>query len=280
MPGKKCSLLPLLLIVALSIVAAPTPAMAIPSFARQTGLTCGACHTAYPELNAFGREFKLNGYTFSGGNSKYPPFAAMVQPSFTHTAKDQELAPAPHFGNNDNAAVQQTSLFLGGKLLDKLGAFVQLTYDGVSRDLSIDNTDIRFADTGKLAGEAVVYGVTLNNNPTVQDLWNSTPAWGFPFASSSLAPSPAASTLVDGGFAQQVLGLGAYARWNSLLYGEAGAYKTLPFGVLQGLGVAAADVDVIDGAAPYWRLALEKNMGSQYVSVGTFGTRGRYISGA
>jgi hypothetical protein len=35
---------------------------AVPSFARQTGMTCAACHTVFPELTPFGRELKLNGY--------------------------------------------------------------------------------------------------------------------------------------------------------------------------------------------------------------------------
>src|SRR5215467_15371032 len=37
-------------------------AFAVPSFARQTGLACEACHTVFPELTPFGRAFKLNGY--------------------------------------------------------------------------------------------------------------------------------------------------------------------------------------------------------------------------
>ena len=37
-------------------------AYAVPSFGRQTGLACEACHTAFPELTPFGRRFKLNGY--------------------------------------------------------------------------------------------------------------------------------------------------------------------------------------------------------------------------
>src|SRR5262249_43462625 len=39
-----------------------------PSFARQTGLACSACHTHYPELTAMGRAFKLNGYVFRRGS--------------------------------------------------------------------------------------------------------------------------------------------------------------------------------------------------------------------
>ena len=37
-------------------------AVAVPSFARQTGISCEACHTVFPELNHFGRMFKANGY--------------------------------------------------------------------------------------------------------------------------------------------------------------------------------------------------------------------------
>ena len=37
-------------------------AAAIPAFARKYGLPCSACHTAWPELNAFGQRFRDNGY--------------------------------------------------------------------------------------------------------------------------------------------------------------------------------------------------------------------------
>jgi len=49
---------------ALSMLAT-TPAQAVPSFARQTGLACEACHTIPPELTPFGRRFRLNAYTLT-----------------------------------------------------------------------------------------------------------------------------------------------------------------------------------------------------------------------
>ena len=48
-------------LAAAALVAAPD-ARAVPSFARQTGMACEACHTVYPELTHFGRVFKANGY--------------------------------------------------------------------------------------------------------------------------------------------------------------------------------------------------------------------------
>ncbi|HSD32263.1 MAG TPA: hypothetical protein VLB49_10160 [Gemmatimonadales bacterium] len=38
----------------------------VPAFARQTGLACTKCHTQhFPSLNAFGRDFKMNGFTLA-----------------------------------------------------------------------------------------------------------------------------------------------------------------------------------------------------------------------
>ena len=42
---------------------AATESAALPSFARQTGFECVACHVSWPELTAVGRQFKLGGYT-------------------------------------------------------------------------------------------------------------------------------------------------------------------------------------------------------------------------
>ena len=50
-------------IVALSFLGLPQAAQAVPSFARQTGLACEACHTVFPQLTPFGRVFKASGYT-------------------------------------------------------------------------------------------------------------------------------------------------------------------------------------------------------------------------
>ena len=159
----------------------PRPAVSLPLYARQTGQPCATCHTAFLELTPFGRRFKLGGYTLGGGNWSGPPFAVMLQPTFTHTQVGQEGGAAPHFGPNNNFAMQQVSLFTGGRITDNLGAFIQGTYDGVARRFGWDNTDIRYADQGNVDGHNLLWGVTTNNNPTVQDVWNTIPAWRFPF---------------------------------------------------------------------------------------------------
>jgi len=45
-------------------------ASAVPSFARQTGMACDACHfNSYPILTAFGKSFKTGGYTMMGSET-------------------------------------------------------------------------------------------------------------------------------------------------------------------------------------------------------------------
>jgi hypothetical protein len=245
-------------------------AEALPSYARQTGQQCAACHNGFPELTPYGRLFKLNGYTFSGGNNDWPAIAAMAVPSFTHTSAGQPGGAAPGFGNNDNLGFTG-SLFYGGKIFDDLGAFAQLTYDQVPNQVHWDNLDIRYAHTSSLFGEELVDGISLNNNPTVEDPWNSTPAWGYPYLASQLAPTPAAGTLIEGGLAQQVLGLNPYIYWNRLVYADVGAYRTLGPWSLSALGIPPGGTSAIDGVAPNWRVAIEPQWGNNTWEIGTFG---------
>jgi hypothetical protein len=260
-------------LLASAAVFAATPASAVPSFARQTGQPCETCHVGAfgPQLTQTGRDFKLNGYVWSDGGS-HVPLAAMLQASLTNTKADQPGGAAPGFAANNNLAADQASLFVAGKITDESGIFVQITYDGIAKQLTWDNADLRYAHTFQLDGKPLILGATVNNNPTVQDPWNSTPAWGFPFAASDLAPSPAASTLVDGAFAQTVIGGGGYALWNDLVYVEADVYKGLGRDVRNALGVVpVSGSDSYDGVIPYWRVALEHQFGDHYLELGTFG---------
>jgi hypothetical protein len=247
-------------------------AHALPSYARQTGQQCAACHNGFPELTPYGRLFKLNAFTFLGGDSKLPAIATMWQGGFTHTQKDQPDGTTPHVGANDNFNFQSASVFYGGAIDSSLGlgAFSQATYDNIGRSFAWDNTDIRWAKPTTLGGETV-FGVSVNNNPSVTDLWNATPAWRFPFITSGVAPGQSASTMIEGAFAQQVVGLNAYAFWNRLVYTEFGVYHTLTRGADSAFGIVPTGTSSIRGLAPYWRLALQPEWGRNSFEIGTFG---------
>ncbi len=257
------------------LVLLPTPAHALPAFARQTGQACDMCHVGGfgPQLTAYGREFKLNGYTWGDVKNKLENFSAMIFGGMENTSKDLTAAQqTTHFGANNNWAVDQISLFYGGKITGNLGAFAQATYNGTADSYGWDNADIRYVRDTMLAGKPLVYGVDLNNNPTVQDLWQSTPAWGFPYVSSNLAPGPDYTPYLGGdGMAQTVGGLGVYGMWNDSIYAELTGYMALPDNFQRTVGNTVSGADHLSGVNPYWRLAYQKTIGPNYFSVGTYG---------
>jgi hypothetical protein len=263
------------------ILLVPQEASAVPSYARQTGLACEACHTVFPQLTPFGRVFKASGYTLSNSSkvqdvdrlkhylmslSDTPPVSVMAVASTSSAAKASDSQSS----KTSTDFPQQFSVFYAGEISDNVGAFAQVTYSDKSGSVGIDNTDIRFADVATLNGHSVIYGLSLNNNPTVQDLWNSTPAWGQPFMTSPVMTGPAAASRVEGAMAQAVAGLSAYAYVDQSIYGEAGVYRS----ALQGASVSQngnLTNNVISGVAPYWRFAYEADWGQNSWEVGTFG---------
>jgi hypothetical protein len=82
-----------------AMLGAIEPALAVPSYARQTGQECIACHVSFPELTPYGRYFKLTGYTIgkvaiSSEGINYVPLAVMAQVSVTNTRNNNTTDPA------------------------------------------------------------------------------------------------------------------------------------------------------------------------------------------
>jgi hypothetical protein len=260
-------------IFALALVSMSAPrAGAVPAFAAQTGLACQACHVGGfgPQLTPTGREFKLNGYTLRT-KSFSVPFSAMLVASYLHTQQAQNPPPAPNFSPNDNFALDQVSLFFAGGFGDHFGAFVQGTYDGVAEAWHWDNLDLRAVDKIKVKSADVTLGMSLNNAPSVQDVWNTLPAWGYPYTTSTLAPTSSTSPLLNGALAQTSLGLTGYAWINSEYYLEAGAYWSPGAGLLSDLGVDPTSPGSIAGAAPYARIAFQHDIGPGTLELGAYG---------
>ena len=260
----------------------PPSAWAVPSYARQTGLACSGCHYTPPELNPAGRRFKLLAYVDRGDQTKTVtsegkkthaaldllaslPLSVMLETSFTSTN-----SPVPATQNGSFQLPQDISLFLAGAWTSNVGSFLQVTYETQSDHFTSDNTDIRYANKTKMSGKELVYGLDLNNNPTVEDLWNSTPAWGFPWIASNVAPTPTATPIINGALAQDVAGIGGYAMWDSHLYVNMEIYRSQHVGGPEpnpGIGYTHNIV----GVAPYWRVAWQESTGTTQFEIGTYG---------
>jgi hypothetical protein len=244
------------------------PAEAVPAFAEQTGRNCAACHVGGfgPELTPFGREFKLGGYTLRMHSSV--PISAMAIASWTHTKKGQD-PPPEHLSRNDNLVLDQASLFVAGGIGSHLGGFAQLvTYDGVERHWSWDNIDLRAVTDAKVFGEDSTLGLTLNNNPTAQDPWNTLPAWGFPFTDTAVSPTPDTGELIDDPLGGNVIGLTAYGWIAHKLYLEGGAYSSPSRGFLRFVGMDPADPGSLHGVAPYGRVAYQTDLAGGAFQIG------------
>jgi len=256
-------------------------------------MACQACHTVFPELTPFGRSFKLNGYQIDNlpqvqgitSSKEYelllnqvPPLSMMFQASYTKTRQPLPDSAVPGASAQDGQVLfpQQASLFYAGRIAPELGAFIQITYDSASGLVHWDNSEIRFARQATLAADRLTWGITMNNNPTVQDVWNSTPAWQTPFdQKTSAAPVPGAITQIDGLLTGHgVAGLTGYLWWKNSIYAEFGMYRSSP----QGFNVngMSGPLDSTAGGtltsnAPYWRLAYEHQWNRNSLSVGMYG---------
>lgn len=125
----------------LAAVAFAPEASAIPSFARQTGMACHACHAQhFPVLNGFGRAFKASGYTMIGAQGKVEgdhlsipdTLNASVLFKGRYVKADRTGAGAgvgktvaPNTGDGQWQFGDEFSLFLGGRVSDNIGFVVE-----------------------------------------------------------------------------------------------------------------------------------------------------------
>ena len=96
-------------------------AHAVPSFARQTGLSCNVCHSNAPELTAFGRDFRLRGCVLAPtltpidkvGVSPALQLSKNIPISFMILLSDTAFqSVVPSAQNNAAGFPQQLSIFL------------------------------------------------------------------------------------------------------------------------------------------------------------------------
>ncbi|WP_435627697.1 hypothetical protein [Candidatus Ferrigenium straubiae] len=115
-------------------------ASAIPSFARQTGMACSACHFQhFPVLNSFGMAFKSAGYTMMGAQSKIEGehlsipdtlnASVLLKIRYQKTNGVDTAANAAMSGATTNSGQWQMpdemSMFLGGRAAENIGFVIE-----------------------------------------------------------------------------------------------------------------------------------------------------------
>lgn len=158
-----------------ALVATSTDASAVPSFARQTGMTCNQCHVSFgapvPNFTFTGKKFRMNGYRMpyvaekleagdpgvANGKRLAMPLIPYLSFRYQSQFAAQSKAPASPQNTDPEASAitsnptNRLSFFPGGALGDNFGLWVELylTPDGsASREwtmglFSFDEFDLR-----------------------------------------------------------------------------------------------------------------------------------------
>lgn len=112
-------------------------ASAVPSFARQTGMACNACHwQSFPALNNFGRAFKAGGYTLMGAQAKVEGEHGLSIPNVLNASIYSQLryvktngttAATPTGKNNGRFDIpDEFALFFGGRVSENIGFVLEV----------------------------------------------------------------------------------------------------------------------------------------------------------
>lgn len=262
---------------------------ALPTFSRQTGKNCAACHLNVGELTPAGRQFKLMGY--SSGDYVLPlSVIGVLSDAKIHSTASSADAQI-NLPKNGQVIPEAASAFIAGKFYEDSGGYIKWTINAanltplyssqgiqngtkVGSDVFLDASEIRYTGRLTLGDQKVVLGVTLNNAPAVQDLWSTSPVNSYPYRTSGLLSAWGIgqfgpTTLIDGGLNSQVTGVGVYTMVNESLYAELTAYT--PFSSSWSAISLAGPLNRVSKINPYWRLAYNPVQGADSFMLGTFG---------
>jgi len=125
-----------LLLAGLAALTMASSAYAIPAFARQMGVSCSACHSAngYPALTRFGRDFKASGYTMVGsekvigGGQTLSDKLASIPSTLNMSVVAGTNVDSGSGANATTVATNTFGIFLGGRISENVGAFVEVGY--------------------------------------------------------------------------------------------------------------------------------------------------------
>jgi len=219
-------------------------ASAVPSFARQTGMACSACHYQhFPVLNGFGQSFKASGYTMMGAQGKvegeHLSIPDTLNASILLKARYQKTDgtdPVGTIGGDTTNSGQwqipdELSLFFGGRIADS------------------DLIKIGFMNENNMAGSPMVAGFKI---PVVVDL-GAAKVMAIPYITDALG--------VAYGFEQSSTGMTRGVRWAEHRSDVSAAQYT-------GIG---------SGTASGVALVLHTDMG--YINVSKWSPAFAYIAG-
>jgi hypothetical protein len=255
------------LIVALAmigVVATPKEGSAVPSFARQMNLPCFACHFQHiPKLNAFGRAFKLSGYTDTAsaliedeGMSLPTALPISYVAKYRYRVDTKTTASTPDKKGNERGnwdIYDEAALFAAGRAAKNVG---------YAAEIPSDTANLKVIFTGEAGG------LRLGVIPFRTDAGG--PFWGMDLSNTGVnngnkswehrTYTSAAGAM---GLTTAATGITLYAG-GSAFFGAAGLW-----------GPAFANPDTGFDLSMSYRLAATPTLGGFDTLIGVFGTTGK-----
>ncbi len=134
---------------------APVPASAFPAFARKYGLSCTACHEAWPALNDFGRAFRDNGYQMLQGRDNpttttpgYIPVSIRLTPHYEFATMHQKTDQGTKTLKSGGVSDVGLDLLIGGTLSDNVSFLVVPAGFTSEEGVSLEAAWVRFSNLG------------------------------------------------------------------------------------------------------------------------------------
>jgi len=143
-------MLRLLIVMAGVLIGLVSNVYATPSFSRQMGVSCTACHSqnSYPALNAFGRKFKASGFTMMGQQE-------LIESSEVNGSKKGSLLSLPNIlntsfvvkiraqnGDEEDSKLEfpdEAALLIGGRVAEHIGTFIEIGYNSGDDKFTLAN---------------------------------------------------------------------------------------------------------------------------------------------
>ncbi|OGT00877.1 MAG: hypothetical protein A3K04_09190, partial [Gallionellales bacterium RBG_16_56_9] len=139
-------------------------AAAVPSFARQVGMACSACHfQSFPALTAFGRSFKTAGFTMMGAQGKVEGDHGLSIPDTLNMSlylvarykktggTDTTVAGNNNLSTNSGRidVPDEFVMFAGGRVAENIGAYTEINLNGAGANMAHLKLPIMF-DVGSV----------------------------------------------------------------------------------------------------------------------------------
>ena len=230
-----------------AMVSAPTTSEAVPAYARQTGAACLSCHfQSIPRLNAFGRNFRMNGHRDIGEQplleDDHMSLPATLNASLL--VKSQATFQSTAQGGNVIDWPNEAAIWMGGRLSSNVGGTAEWGQDGAVTTKVFYVMDI---DNGLIAvGGGMTDGLGANfmfNDPSNA---TSRPTRGWLSRPDFLDRA--------GVMTRAMTAFGAYGYFNDLIYVAVGGI--LPHDGFTGGAAPGAGQTMDFKLSPYLRAAI------------------------